>query len=92
MHQCNEQHTTDSPVEISKRMNGLKPSISHSQKLHYRPEIRRFRPNLPYTFSEIVAKQPHVNRHFIEGRRLMPADLHIPVTETAGPIREQRPG
>jgi len=29
-----------------------------------------------------------MNRHFIEWRRLMPADLHIPVTETASPIRE----
>ena len=42
-------------------------------------------------FGEIVAKQTHVNRHFIKRRRMMVPNLDIPIPKPAGPIREKSP-
>jgi hypothetical protein len=45
--QGHEENTTDSPIKISKRMDGLKPAISHSQELRDRMEIWHVRLDVP---------------------------------------------
>lgn len=92
MDERHEKNAPDSPVEIPERVDGLESPIRNRQQFCNHTEIRLAGLNMSQSLSKIVAEQPHMNRHFIERRRLMLPDLHIPVTETAGPIREQRPG
>lgn len=42
-------------------------------------------------FGKIVGELPHVDRHFIIGRRNMAPDLHIHIAKSSGPIGEQMP-
>ena len=44
------------------------------------------------TFGEVVAELPHVDRHFVERRRDMGANLHIHIAKTPGPIGKQMTG
>ena len=46
MNQTHKEDTPDSPIEISKWMDGLKPAIRHSQQFRNRMEIRHVRPDM----------------------------------------------
>jgi len=56
MKQRNKKHAANSSVEISKRMNRLKPSVSHSQQFSDRSHIRLFRPDMLQSRGEIIAE------------------------------------
>ena len=68
-------------------MNPLEAPVGPDQKfrtIRYGLLIEMQQPRV-----QVVAKLPHVDRHFVVQRWGVGADLHIHIAELAGPIREQ---
>ncbi|WHZ24513.1 MAG: hypothetical protein OJF47_003625 [Nitrospira sp.] len=87
-----EEHAPDTPVEIPKWMDGLKSTVRDGQQFRDDADVWCAGLNMTQPFGEIIAKQAHLNRHFIKRRRMVHSNLHIPIPKSACPIWEERAG
>jgi hypothetical protein len=87
--QRNQQNTTNPAVEVTERVNPLKPPVGPSQYLR---DFSKTPAVVAQTLGEVITELANVHMHLEVAWWSMCSDLNVPVSKPACPIREQVTG